>query len=288
MHTSHLGAIVLTTLTLQSCSGRYQTPIAFPGSSSQTVPTVQKSPIVTANPKPTRPSVAVSPTATEEDLRVCTTLNAENRRLVAFETANYLVNVCQKGTQGRIFYLGQQKGNYLGQQKGKSNGTEQITAAATQQGYRASNGSTTYVVDTRSGGKLIVLQDGQLLLQEPAIGTVITADKPEPPKAGNPGADFRTCTGGINNRDLYFTVVYTQEKGFTTFELRQKGSDRLISKGSVAVSGKNNQGQTIYRGAAKDASVVVVGFAPGYQKSSGEMSFSIDGQWGRGKCQRLS
>ena len=206
---------------------------------------MQKSPIVTANPKPTRPSVAVSPTATEEDLRVCTTLNAENRRLVAFETANYLVNVCQKGTQGRIFYLGQQKG--------KSNGTEQITAAATQQGYRASNGSTTYVVDTRSGGKLIVLQDGQLLLQEPAIGTVITADKPEPPKAGNPGADFRTCTGGINNRDLYFTVVYTQEKGFTTFELRQKGSDRLISKGSVAVSGKNNQGQTIYRGAAKDA-----------------------------------
>ncbi|MCY7324116.1 MAG: hypothetical protein LH660_20520 [Phormidesmis sp. CAN_BIN36] len=280
MRTLHLGALLLIILTLPACSGRYQTPIAFPGSSNQAAPTVQKSPIVTANPKPARPTIAVSPTATEEDLRVCTTLNAENRRLVAFETANYLVNVCQKGTQGQIFYLGRQKGLL--------NGGVRVMASATKQGYQAISGSMTYIVDTQSGGKLIVLQDGQRLFQEPAIGTVITADKPESPKAGYPGANRLTCTGAINNRDLYFTVVYTQESGFTTFELRQKGSDRLISKGSVAVSGQNNQGQTIYRGAAKDADVVVVGFAPDYQNPSGEMSFSIDGQWGRGKCQRLS
>ena len=277
MRNLHLSALLLIILTLPACSGRYQNPIAFPGSSNQTAPTVQKPPIVPA--KPARPSVAVSPTATEEDLRACTTLNAENRRLVAFETANYLVNVCQKGTQGRIFYLGQQKG--------KLNSKVQVTAASTQRGYQAINGSTTYVVDTQSGVKLIVLQNGQLLFQEPAIGTVITASKPEPSIEGDLGGNRLTCTGGTNNRNLYFTVIYTQANGFTTFELRQKGSDRSISKGSVAFSGRNNQGQTIYRGASKDADVVVVGFAPHAQKPFSEMSFSINGQWGRGTCRRL-
>ena len=279
MRTLHLGAILLTALTLPACSGRYQNPIAFPGSSNQTAPIVQKSPIVPATSKPARPAVA-TPTATEEDLRVCTTLSAENRRLVAFETANYLVNVCQEGTQGRIFYLGQQKG--------KLNGTVQVTAASIQRGYRAINGSTTYVVDTQSGGKLIVRQNGQPAFEEPAIGTVITANKPEPSKdPGYPGADRLTCRGSINNRNLYFTVVYTQASGFTTFELRQNDSDRLISKGNVAFSGTNNQGQTIYRGSAKDADVVVVGLAPRSQKPLSEMSFSIDGQWGRGTCQQF-
>ncbi|PSB19721.1 hypothetical protein C7B65_10535 [Phormidesmis priestleyi ULC007] len=280
MRTLHLsGAIFLTTLALQACSGRYQTPIAFPGSSSRPAPTVQKSPIVTPQ-KPVRPAVTTSPTATEADLRVCTTLSPENRRLVAFETANYLVNVCQKGTQGRIFYLGRQKG--------KPNSRVQVTATSTQRGYRAIDGNTTYVVETQSGGKLIVLQNGQKLFQEPAIGTVITASKPEPSKENRPGAGFRlTCRGDINDRNLYFTVIYTQESGFTTFELRQKGSDRLISQGRVAFSGRNNQGQTIYRGAAKNADVVVVGFAPHYQKPFSEMSFSIDGQWGRGTCRQL-
>ncbi len=281
MRTLHLSStILLITLVLQACSGRYQTPIAFPGSSNQPAPAVQRSPIVTTNQKPARPAVTISPTATEADLGVCTTMSAKNRRLVAFETANYLVNVCQKGNQGRIFYLGRQKG--------KPNSDVQVTATSTKRGYRAIDGSTTYVVDTQSGGKLIVLQNGQRLFQEPAIGTVITASKPEPPKEARPGANFRlTCTGDINDRNLYFTIIYTQESGFTTFELRQKDSDRLISKGSVVFSSENNQGQTIYRGASKDADVVVVGFAPHYQKPFREMSFSIDGQWGRGTCRQL-
>ncbi|MCY7278010.1 MAG: hypothetical protein LH702_30815, partial [Phormidesmis sp. CAN_BIN44] len=274
--------ILSITLLLQACSGRYQTPIAFPGTSNAASPTVQKSPIVTASQKPTQPAVAVSPTPTGERLNVCATISQENRRLVAFETASYFVNVCQKGAQGRIFYAGQEKG--------KPNTNVQVTASLTKRGYRAINGNTTYVVDTQSGGKLTVLQNGQPVFQEPAIGTIITANPgvtPRPPK-GDTGADFRlTCTGGINNRNMYFTVIYTQESGFTTFELRQNGTDRLMSKGSVAFSSQNDQGQTIYRGAAKDADVVVVGLAPRYQKPFSEMSFSIDGQWGRGTCRQL-
>ncbi len=274
--------ILSITLLLQACSGRYQSPIAFPGRSNAASPTVQKSPIVTPSQKPTQPTVAVSPTPTGEGLNSCATISQENRRLVAFETASYFVNVCQKGAQGPILYRGQEKG--------KPNTNMQVTASLTKRGYRAINGNTTYVVDTQSGGKLTVLQNGQLVFQEGAIEAIITANPgvtPRPPK-GDTGANFRlTCTGGINNRNLYFTVIYTQESGFTTFELRQNGTDRLVSKGSVAFSGKNNQGQTIYRGAAKDADVVVVGFAPHYQNPFSEVSFSIDGQWGRGTCRQL-
>ena len=274
--------ILSITLLLQACSGRYQTPIVFPGTFNSASPTVQKSPIVTPSQKPIQPTVAISPTPTGERLDACATISQENRRLVAFETASYFVNVCQKGAQGRIFYTGQEKG--------KPNTNVQVTASLTRRGYRAINGNTTYVIDTQSGGRLTVLQNGQSVFQEPAIGTIITANPgvaPRPPK-GDSSTDFRlTCAGGINNRNMYFTVIYTQESGFTTFELRQNGTDRLMSKGSVAFSGKNEQGQTIYRGAAKDADVVVVGFAPRYQKPFSEMSFSIDGQWGRGTCRQL-
>ena len=137
MRILHLPSTVLSiTLLLQSCSGRYQTPISFPGSFNAAAPTVQKSPIVTASRKPARP--AVTPTATGERLEFCALVGVENRRLFAFETAHYFVNVCQKSTQGRTFYRGQEKG--------KSNVPVQVTASPTKRGYRAINGSTTYVV----------------------------------------------------------------------------------------------------------------------------------------------
>ncbi len=265
------------TLLLQSCSGRYQTPISFPGSSHVAPPTVQKSPIVTASQTPTQPIATVSPTATGEGLDLCAKMSQGNRRLVAFETASYFVNVCQTGSQGRIFYLGQEKAN--------SNSKAEVTASIVKQGYRAINGNTTYTITTQSGGKLTVLQNGQQVLQEAAIGTMITAEPGIPPRPTPPPTDLRLiCSGGINKRNMYFTVIYTKESGFTTFELRQNGTDRLISKGSVTFSGQNNQGQTIYRGSAKDADVIVVGFAPHYQRPFSEMSFGIDGQWGRGTC----
>ncbi len=265
------------TLLLQSCSGRYQTPIVLPGSSNAVSPTVQKSPIVTASQKPARPIIPISPTATGAGLDTCAKLSQENRRLVAFETASYFVNVCQQGAQGRIFYAGQEKANL--------NTKVQVEASVTKQGYRATNGSTAYLLDTQSGGKLTVLQNGQQVFQEAAIGTMITAAPGVPPRPSQPSTDFRLiCSGGINKRMMNFTVIYTKERGFTTFELRQNGTDRLISKGSVVFSGQNNQGQPIYRGAANDAEAIVVGFAPHDQKPFSEMSFSIDGQWGRGTC----
>ena len=154
---------------------------------------------------------------------------------------------------------------------------------ATQRGYRAIADTTTYEVESQSGGKLIVLQNGQTVVQESAIGPVITANKPEA------GSNLRlTCTGGITNRNLYFTVVYTSAGGFTTFEVRQKGSDRLISSGNLSLSEKNSQGQTTYRGAAKDADVVVIGAAPHAQSPLSDLSFSLDGQRGRGTCRPVS
>ena len=51
MRILHRGAILWIILTLQACSGRYQTPISFFSSSNQPTPAVQKSPIVTPTQK---------------------------------------------------------------------------------------------------------------------------------------------------------------------------------------------------------------------------------------------
>jgi hypothetical protein len=219
-------------------------------------------------------------------------VNPAYRTIVAFETTNNFVNICQNSSNGQFFYVGQERGS--------STIKIQLLAVAAQGGYRATNGNTVYQVLNWDGGwTLTVTQNGQVILRERDVNAppIASGNNPRPPVRPptdpvrppidpiDPSADPRlTCAGGIHNRNMYFSVSYTKEGGFSSFELRDRTTQRLIQQGTVAYSEQNEQGQPIYRGAAGDANVVVVGLAQGYQTPGSEMSFSIDGQWGRGTC----
>jgi hypothetical protein len=188
------------------------------------------------------------------------------------------VNICQQGSGDQFVYVGQEKA--------RSSANVQVPAFPTQQGYRAINGSTTYEVAYRDGWTLEVRQNGQLLLSERDLNSApITGNKPRPPEPPPNNADPTLfCTGGINNRTLDFSVRYTREAGFSAFEVRDRNTQRLVAEGNLTFQEVNAKGEAIYRGNANGADVTVIGLARGTQTVGSEMSFSLDGQWGRGVC----
>lgn len=202
------------------------------------------------------------------------------RTVTAFETPNYYVNICQQGQRGRLLYSAWEKRD--------PSRSIAVPAYPINNGYRADNQNTSYLV-TRSDGQgwvLQVLQDGQVIAREPQV-TPSQPNRPNPPEEGIPGPDYTlTCNGQISNRNLYFSVKYTKEGGFGQFEVREGGTNRLVQQGAVSYSEMNPQEQPVFRGAAGNAEVVVVGLGGRTQEPGDEMSFALDGQWGRGTCRR--
>lgn len=221
------------------------------------------------------------------DLASCAEVGRDYRTSIAFETASYAVNICQQRNSGRYVYLGQDKR--------QSQQSIRVNAYPVDRGYRADNRNISYVVVNRNNRwRLNVLQNGEQILQEAAIGEALTGNdstsRPaSPPSYPSPQTNYRLrCTGDISNRNLYFAVFYTRESGFNQFELRDRGTNRLVASGVVAYDSRNDLGQPIFRGSSSGADIVVVGLAPRYQEPGSKITFDVDGQRGRGTCRQIT
>jgi len=273
------GTVFCLSLLLHACATA-PTPIAPPAT-----PSIAPTPTQTTTPTTPSPPATPKPTAQtfNTDWQTCSSLGDDFRTLKALETASYYVNVCQRGTEGRILYQAQAKAN--------PNANILARAYVVNGGYQADRGTTAYRVRWgTSKTDLTIFEHGQQTLQEFAIAEsgVAQLPSPQPPSPETGNGSPLTCMGSINKRNLYFAVTYTKVDGFRRFELRELGTDRRLSQGELAYRDKNDKGQPIYRGNAGEADVTVVGLAKGEQEPYSEISFAIDGQWGRGTCRRLN
>lgn len=113
--------------------------------------------------------------------------------------------------------------------------------------------------------------------------------KPETPNRPSDGAGLEqsdlACRGTIGD-DLVFKVKYSAEHGFTPVQFFRPNSEDVMAEAPLSYSGKNDKGQSIFRGSVNNmADVTLVSLTSANQVQSGDaVSVGYDGRWGRGTC----
>lgn len=101
------------------------------------------------------------------------------------------------------------------------------------------------------------------------------------------------CSGTINRAradNIRFTVPWNQRHGFEQrVNFRNARTGKEMSQSSrLRYDRKNDKGQRIYRGAVGGmADVTLINLSRSFTpRVDGQISLSLDGQWGRGTCRR--
>lgn len=125
-------------------------------------------------------------------------------------------------------------------------------------------------------------------LQENQVNQAVSVASP--PSLAQPPATVRqwetltlTCTGKIAVNNLDYTVVFSSEGGFSRITFSRATQE--IATAQLNFSGRNDQQQTIWRGAVNGmADVVLIHLSDQIVQSGDEVSVGYDSQWGRGQC----
>ncbi len=221
--------------------------------------------------QPSRPRPEPAPPPPVVEWRRCDSLGRAYSTRVTLETANYFVNICQRG-QGQDL-------TYFGQDRYDRQRNIRLPATSTERGYQAVSGNTTYRVQQNNAGRweLVVLQNGQRILREVARVAYSSPYQPQ-----EPGSVTLICRGNIGQMVRYI-VRYSDEHGFSQVRIENRNTGQTIATGDVDYVGQNDQGNPVFKGNAGQADFTVVGLQVPMQRG-GEVSASYDGQWGRGRC----
>ncbi len=245
------------------------TPSPTPQLPTQPPPPTQPTPRPPSQPSRPRPEPTPLPPVVE--WRRCDSLGRAYATRVTLETANYFVNVCQRG-QGQDL-------TYFGQDRYDRQRNIRLPAVSIEGGYEAVSGNTTYRVQQKNAGRweLVVLQNGRRILREVARVAYSSPYQPQ-----EPGSVTLVCRGNIGQMVAY-TVRYADEHGFSQVRIENRDTGQLVATGDVDYVGQNEQGNPVFKGNAGQADFTVVGLQVPMQRG-GEVSASYDGQWGRGRC----
>jgi len=106
-----------------------------------------------------------------------------------------------------------------------------------------------------------------------------------PPSTTAPPSEtlVMSCNGKIAANDFDYTATFSTEGGFSSLEFMRSGERVTIVK--LDYDGKNDKGQSIWRGAAYGmADVTLIHLSDRIVQLEDEISVGYDGQWGRGRC----
>lgn len=135
-----------------------------------------------------------------------------------------------------------------------------------------------------SGNGVVILEEsGQVGRWHPNQVTEFEPQPPRPQPEPNQTPLSMRCSGNIQN-DVDFTAFYSRESGFSRIELQPRRSGSVLTA-YLSYSGKNEQGQDIWRGSVNNmADVTLVHLSPRTPQRGDEVSVGYDTRWGRATC----
>jgi hypothetical protein len=242
----------------------------------------------TAIPTPTAPPEAPSPTAPPTTSQV-------TQRNFACNTPNYVAEIRGKDNEITMTF-GPKAGSLMLQNAPVSYSTGPDSSQIYV--FAGETTTTTTIYPNRdcllrvvSGitGETTVQESGRIA----AIGTSgqrppePAPKPPEPtPSVENPEPDDLNliCRGTIQER-VDFSVYFTREWGFNRIEFRPRSSGATLT-GDLDYSGKNEQGQDLWKGSVNAmADVVLVHLSTAAAQPGDQVSVRYDAGWGRGLCE---
>lgn len=143
-----------------------------------------------------------------------------------------------------------------------------------------------FVQIVSGNGQVILEESGQVGRWNPDQITEFEP-QPQPPRPPRPEPNQTSlsmrCSGNIQS-DVDFTAFYSRESGFSRIELQPRRSGSVLTA-YLSYSGKNEQGQGIWRGGVNNmADVTLVHLSARTPQRGDEVSVGYDTRWGRATC----